>query len=399
MSEITYGPPADEREVDHYAAAASDAFAMSLDDSRKWINSRLGVANTRVLRTGRQVAGGLALVPAGQYFGGRRVPMAGVAGVAVLPAHRGGGLARRMMIEMLRELRAAGGMPVSTLYPSTLRLYRAVGYEIAGVRCHATGRPVDLRVAGAHDDGGMVVREARPEDAEAINRVHERRAACSNGFVSRTEYHWSRIRKPRDEAATGLVIECGGEVEGYAYLLRRRLDTGWQALSVTDLGFCTARAGRRLVQLLAQQSSMVREATWLSSPNDPLLPLLHDRVYDIRLQEHWALRLVDVDAALRARGYPPGVTAEVHLDVHDPSLPETAGRRVLRVRDGAGEVEPGGGGGVRIDVRGLAALYTSLLSPGELMLAGLLDSAADAAQTAALGAALAGPAAWMADFF
>ena len=304
-----------------------------------------------------------------------------------------------MMLEMLREVRAAGRMPISTLYPSTLRLYRSVGYEIAGVRCHATARPVDLRVAGSHDDGAMTVREARPEDADAVNRVHEQRAACSNGFVSRTEYHWSRIRKPRDEAATGLLIEHAGQVEAYVYLLRRRLDTGWQAMSVTDLGFCTARAGRRLVRLLAQQSSMVREATWLSSPNDPLLPLLHDRVYDIRLQEHWALRLIDVDAALRARGYAPGVSVDVHLDVHDPSLPENAGRRVLRVRDGAAEVEPGGSGSVRIDVRGLASLYASLLTPGDLMPAGLLDANADTRQAALLGAALAGPASWMSDFF
>lgn len=46
-------------------------------------------------------AASLVRVPVGQRFGGRSVPMLGIAGVAVPPERRGGGLARRLMADAI----------------------------------------------------------------------------------------------------------------------------------------------------------------------------------------------------------------------------------------------------------------------------------------------------------
>lgn len=59
--------------------------------------------------------------------------MLGIAGVAVGPEARGLGIAAAMMAEAMREAER-DGFAISTLYASTLGLYRKAGYEVAGHR-------------------------------------------------------------------------------------------------------------------------------------------------------------------------------------------------------------------------------------------------------------------------
>ncbi|MCX7011428.1 MAG: sterol carrier protein domain-containing protein, partial [Candidatus Sumerlaeota bacterium] len=111
----------------------------------------------------------------------------------------------------------------------------------------------------------------------------------------------------------------------------------------------------------------------------------------------WMLRVVDVAAALEARGYPPAFEAELHFEIQDDWLPWNNGRFVLQVSNGRGEVSPGGQGRLRMHVRRLAQLYTGHLSPGELRVVG--DAEGPPADWAAAGLAFSGPRPWMADLF
>ena len=58
-----------------------------------------------------------------QWWHGRSLPMAGVAGVKVAPEARGRGVGKALMAE-LTGLIAGRGYPVSVLYPATTPLYR-----------------------------------------------------------------------------------------------------------------------------------------------------------------------------------------------------------------------------------------------------------------------------------
>jgi predicted acetyltransferase len=77
------------------APMISHTFGFPAADAPAWFE-RAGYENLRALREGG-LAGGLIVVPMGQYFGGRSVPMTGVAGVGVAPEHRGRGAGTRMM--------------------------------------------------------------------------------------------------------------------------------------------------------------------------------------------------------------------------------------------------------------------------------------------------------------
>ena len=111
---------------------------------------------------------------------------------------------------------------------------------------------------------------------------------------------------------------------------------------------------------------MIEHMTWNGGPLDPLLYLLgeqqtsgsRNKVKIIRSLD-WMLRIVDVAGALAARGYPPGLSAELHLDLSDDILPANAGRWVLSVDGGRGQAQPGGAGRLRLDARDLAAIYAA----------------------------------------
>jgi predicted acetyltransferase len=83
--------------------------------------------------------------------------------------------------------------------------------------------------------------------------------------------------------------------------------------------------------------------------------------------------------------------------VRDDLFAENEGRWILRVADGAASCERGGRGDLRIDVRGLASLYSAWAGPGDLAASGLAQG--PPAAMAAAAAAFAGPVPWMADHF
>ena len=125
--------------------------------------------------------------------------------------------------------------------------------------------------------------------------------------------------------------------------------------------------------------------------------LLREERLEVTTLQRWMLRIVDLRAALEKRGWPATATGEVHLDVRDPILRENARRWVLEVDRGRATVRDGGSGGIAMDVRGLAALYSGFLSAEELRVAGLCDG--DDAELARASALFAGPAPWTSDFF
>ena len=74
----------------------AQAFAVAESDRERWTNLVDPAAMTTAF-LGTQVVGSLNVIPLGQWFGGRSVPMGGVATVVVRPEHRGEGIAARLL--------------------------------------------------------------------------------------------------------------------------------------------------------------------------------------------------------------------------------------------------------------------------------------------------------------
>ena len=168
-------------------------------------------------------------------------------------------------------------------------------------------------------------------------------------------------------------------------------------VSLLDHAFVTPAAGRRLLTYLSDMGTMVDRAIWGGSPNDPLLAPLPQECRRVLIAHYWMMRILDVEKALTARGYPAGVTAELHFQVADELLERNRGRFVLTVTNAQGRVRRGGHGHLQLDIRGLAPLYSSLYSAEHLALTGLLDGKPE--HLALASAAFAGPLPWMNDRF
>jgi predicted acetyltransferase len=383
----SYAPP----RADDIAAMdkmLEQALTFAAGSMAPWTQA-IGHQHMRVVRQGERVVAGLGVIPFGHWFGGRVVPAGGVTAVGVAPDRRGSGVGLWMLRQMLEEQQALG-VPILTLYPATTAFYRRAGFERAA---HRTIYELPLAALNlrAYE---LDVTPVEPGQKDVLKELYARRAASSSSFIERPDFLWERMLAPSDKASYTFVALRDGAPEGYVNFLH----ASWgEALQVRDIVALTPAAGRRLLTVLADHRSMIDTLRLPAAPNDPLLFLMPEQKQTLFRSLDLMLRILDLPSALAARGYPPGVAAELHLDVVDDLLPRNHGRFVLRVADGAGQAERGGRGGMRLHIRDLATLYSGYFTPQELLQASAVE--ADDASLAAAAQIFAGPRPWLPDMF
>jgi len=397
-------PPQVDREVEALAAILHRSFAASQPRSAAegWVEAA-GRESLRVALQGGAVVAGLALLSMEQRFGGRPVKTAAIHAVGVDPPARGRGVARGLMRAVLAEAREHG-FPLSTLFASSYALYRGVGYERAGAFFQAEAPLASLTSLrrAKHGEDGLAVRELDERDHDALAALHERTGRRRAGHVTRGPFAWGRLtRSGGDAVLHAWVVTRAEEPVGCVRWRQAPSATkgapggAYYDLEVADLIAADAAVVRRILALLADHAALGGAARWPSGPDDPFLLALPERAFALHLTDVWMVRMLDVAAALRARGWPAGVSGELHLDVADDASSESPGRMVLSVADGEASVEPGGEGRLRLDARGLAPLFTGYADPHALRAAGWVDGPDDELDRAA--ALFAGPLPWLRD--
>lgn len=311
---------------------------------RRMIAARRGL----VVSDGGRVLAYARALPMHQWWGGRTVPMAGIAGVVVAPEQRGRGLGSMLMRAVL-DRSVELGDAVSVLYPATVPVYRRLGWEVAGARHRVSVDTGLLRRLGGPE---VAVRPAATDDAEAIvaiaRSVHER---------SRTS---GPLLHDLDDVRQDL-----GDADVFSYLADDGFVMyGWQGsdLRVHELTAASEQTARALWSVVGSGSSVARSVHAYVAPRDALHVLLGEGVRTDVEQIRWMLRVLDLPAAVRGRGFPPAVSGQVGLVVDDPQAPRNTGAWTLRVADGAGEVVPddGAGDALRLTANGLALLFSGL---------------------------------------
>jgi predicted acetyltransferase len=335
-----------------------------------------------------------------QWWYGRAVPMAGVAGVKVAPEYRGQGAGRALMTA-LTDLMAERGYPLAVLFPATMTIYRSLGWEIAGhlheavlpSRALGTLPRADVKAAG--------IRRPGPDDAaevlEVIGRAHAGARDC--GPVS-----WDETTMRRWLTRPGTYADR----DRYAYLapdgfLACHWRHGNDEIFVDRLVASTAASTAALWAVVASNSSVAQTVRALVGPSDPLWWMLREQDADIAERQSWMLRLLDAPAAIAARGF-PATDLAVPLQLTDDLRPANAGRWELTVAAGAGRLTPyrtdrvpapadpasPAGPALELGARGLAALYAGT-PVATLRRAGLATGGSPAADAALDGAFAATP--------
>ncbi len=352
-----------------------------------------------VATDGGTIVGKLVIWELGQWFGGRRVPMGGISGVAVAPAYRGRRVASSLLDDALTAMRERGEV-LSTLYPMNHTLYRRHGWEVAGAYPE---HDIDLRALTdlPKPTRQVTVRESVEADLPALRALNDEVSREVPGNVSYGPEFAARRLLGHPGAQEGYVAEVDGVLTGALTLGHgdghdeRELYT----LSVRNLFAADLDSELALLRVVAAHYPVARTARLVTSVSSALPLLLGER--DLRPAGAgwcWMARLVDAPGAIRARGFAPEVDVEIHLDLIDPTAPWNAGPHVLRVKDGEGQLEPGGRGDVLIDIGRLTSLYTGWADPRRLAHAGLIGGAEES-DLAALDRTFGGRTPWARDFF
>ncbi|MGY1694050.1 enhanced intracellular survival protein Eis [Geodermatophilus sp. SYSU D00814] len=330
-----------------------------------------------------------------QWWGGRAVATADVGGVAVLPEHRGGGVARALLTDLLARGRERGAA-VSALYPTVSAVYRRLGWEVVGALQRADLDTASLPSAPVP---GVDVRPGEPADLAVLDALYETVARPRAGLLTRRGGAFDLPHERRwPDGVDGLtVVEQDGVPTG-ALTYERGSGYGPEArLTVHDLVAVTAEAARALVAVLAGWRSVTRTVRVPLLPGDAVagaLPLERSLAGPGTAFMH---RPVDVVRAVADRGWPAHVRGRVAFTLLDPAVPGNAGPWELELADGAGDLRrPASEPGLVLDVRGFAQLYGGATGGRAAALAGLVTGPDD---PAALDLLACGPPAALLDYF
>lgn len=308
---------------------------------------------------GTEIVGGADSYPGWLVVpGGARVPHAAVTHIGVLPTHRRRGIVRELVAHQLRDI-AARGEVVASLRASEAVIYERFGY---GVATSAQSARVSLRRAALRAEvppGGTVRLVDRSATSELLDGIYAQ--ATWTGAIRRPAGWWRLQQLLRDADPTthyAVVHRTDGADDGYAIYRPENTDSWFtspeRTVTVTDFVALNdgARAGlwRHLFSL-----DLVDVVAFDALALDDVLPLA---VVDRRAvalgpahDETW-LRLVDVEATLRSRGY--AADESVVLEVRDALLP---------ANDGSYEIGPkavsrtAAAPDLTVDVATLAAAY------------------------------------------
>ena len=355
-----------------------------------------------------------------QWFGGRRAPCAGIAGVAVLPEYRGQGLASAVLRTLLREDKARG-RAISALYPTATALYRSLGYEFGGVRLQFRAPIADLpahRGRGGSGGGGgseSEVRQMEATDLDQVMNCFSLFASAHNGPVQSPDRDWwhDHVLAPKGDRdlPRAVVVPDGDGLAGYASYHLEPWGPGglgedsYKAVC-NHLVFEDTRALRALLGYFRGFENSANELAWYGSPStSPVALAIGSNGFSMKSDlTRWMTRVLDVPLALRSRGYPQ-VRGEAVVEIDDTLFPENAGPWLVQADAGRVSVEPVDpgtaahrqGAGKPLPIGLFSALYTGFASPADLVVVGALDE--DDERLPFLSALFAGPVPWMPDFF
>jgi len=320
-----------------------------------------------------------------QFWGGRPMPMGGVAGVVVAPDARGRGVGTRLMTALAQRSFDLGDL-VSTLYPATIPIYRALGWELVGAQHRISMSAEALRRLGGKD---VTLRPATDSDVKQMMKsLHDQYAAQrSSGPRMLSE---ADIREQIMNDGKMSYVADGGLV---VYEWRGN------DLVVSYLSADTPQTARALWSVVGSGSSIAAKVVAYLAPDDPIHLLLSQEVAHETSVQRWMLRVMDARKAIEARGFPNGVTGSAEIAVEDPVLSGNSGSWHLEVSRGRGELTPAAAAstGLRVGPNGFAALYAGI--PVHVLRTAGLATGGEPAGDELLDAAFAGRAAYLLEYF
>ncbi|MGC4109269.1 MAG: GNAT family N-acetyltransferase [Nocardioides sp.] len=317
---------------------------------------------------------------------GRAVPVAGLTWVGVHPDQRRRGVLSAMMRHHFEQTRSEG-VHLSVLHASEAGIYGRQGYGLASWELTVeAGRGTTFTAPHLEDEAAAITtRLATVDDdgmAERRRRVDLDMLETNVGtivgapeFYQDLSYVNDEERREGEPGRVMLAVRDGRDI-GYAVFRRKhKWPNSRPAAEVTVHGLFGGPAARlALVRRLTDLDLSGSVTISGIAAGDPLLSWVQGPrgLGDVKPYDSLWVRLVDLPAALAARGYE--ADCDVTVEVSDDSAPWNAGRWRIRVEDGAADVTAtDGDADLALPVTALGAAYLGGTNLAELARAGVVD--------------------------
>lgn len=331
-------------------------------------------------------------LPAGA---GRPLPtvaVPGVTAVGVAPTHRRQGLLSRMMNHQLADLRDRD-YPVAVLLASESIIYGRFGYGWAqSYQSLLLESDRDSFRPDAPTASGRMRMIDADEAGKALPLVHDRARHERPGEMNRTPRWWAvHVKDPEKEregaeARMYAVHEsAAGEADGWVSYRYGKMS--WpegiprHQVLIDDLVALDPEVGAALWRFVLDLDLVEEVKAPIRPLDEPLRWMLADprRLRTTEVADHLWVRILDVPAALSARGY--AADERLVIEVRSPE-PSAAGRFVLETGPDKGACRPATRGEKAQLVLGLAdlgAMYLGEVRASTLAAAGRVSEVAPGA--------------------
>jgi predicted acetyltransferase len=315
--------------------------------------------------------------------GGRVVPVAGLTWVGVHPDHRRRGLLTAMLEHHFEQTRREGGH-LSALHASEPGIYGRHGYGLASLELEVeVSRGSTFSAPHLEDEAAAVTTRLGTVDdpgmAERRRRIDLDLLATNVGTIVGNEEFYAELSHVsaedlrEGEPARVLIAVRDGREVGYA-VFRRKHDwpNSRPAAEVRVWTIAGAPAARlALIRRVTDLDLSGKVTINGIGSTDPVLSWVQGPrgLGDVKTFDSLWVRLVDLPAALAARGYE--TDCDVVVEVADDQAPWNAGRWRFRVKDGVGEAtETDDDADVALPVAALGAAYLGVTNLAEMHRAG-----------------------------
>jgi predicted acetyltransferase len=331
--------------------------------------------------------------------GGARVPTAGVTMVGVQPTHRRRGI-NTLMMRALLDQAAERGEPLAALFASEGAIYGRFGYGLAAYLAEFQAESARMQFVRGSEPRGRVELLPKDEAMAIVTRVYD--TALRPGGVERNDalrdHRFATVGEDKDKSWFYAVhLDEGGEPDAYAvYTMKhewpRSIPSG--TIEVSESMATTASGYAGIWRFLFDVDLVSTVEAWGRPADEPLLLLVREpRRLRFSVVDGLWVRIVDIPAALRTRGY--ARDGRLVFEASDLFRPENDGRYELTVDDGVArcdrtDAEPDLVGSVNV----LGATYLGGSSFHQLASAGQVEERTEGSLGRADAMFASSPAPW-----
>lgn len=380
-----------DRVLEIHLVAFPDARAEA-ERRRNFTASRFGsLADLVLVERAGEIVGHAFLFPLKAWFGGRSVPLGGVASLAIAPEARGQGIGTALLRHLHRASDVRGDA-LTMLYAFRQRFYARHGYGTTASRKRLAIDPASVPASWRALAKGRI-RRPRGDDKDAIAAAYARAAAKTSGWLSRGNTDWERqLARERRQflVADRPASEGRPAVAGYvAFEVVQSEAHAATSIRVEELVADDDVTRLVLLGALAGMRDQVVEIELEVDAADPLELALVDsdgRRFGTDQVEHDLgsvvggpmIRIEDVPRAIEARGYAAEGSFDVVVHAADGEV-DGAGEEIavsVHVAGGRAEVSAAraASGAIRTTKAALASILYGGLRLSDAVRLGLADA-------------------------